>query len=222
MGDTSGPAEDEEREDYQSEAEDEAGNEGNGSEPSDVSGEEGASQSGSRQPAAAVQSKSPRSHPPTVSTNKAGAPPRPSNTSPPPRRGVARKSTGGKRVNPSKRGKPTFSPKASRKVRKKSRMKPGTGALIEIRKYQKSYNLLIPKLPFSRLVREICHQICSADMKFQSVALSALQEASEAFLVQLFEDCNLAAIHAKRVTIMNRDMAFIVRVTGKLDPGMWS
>ena len=59
-------------------------------------------------------------------------------------------------------------------------------------------------------------------MRFQSVALSALQEASEAFLVQLFEDCNLAAIHAKRVTIMDRDMVFIVRITGKLDPGMWS
>jgi len=96
------------------------------------------------------------------------------------------------------------------------------GALIDIRKYQKSYNLLIPKMPFSRLVREICQQMCSNDMRFQSAALSALQEASEAFLVQLFEDCNLAAIHAKRVTIMDRDMRFIKRVTGRLDPGTWA
>ena len=103
-----------------------------GSGPLGVSVEEGVGQSGSRKPAAAVQRKSPRSHPPTVPTKPAAAPPRSRNT--PPRRAVARKSTGGKRVNPSKRGKPTFSPKAdSRKVRQKSRLKSGTGALIEIR-----------------------------------------------------------------------------------------
>ena len=69
---------------------------------------------------------------------------------------------------------------------------------------------------------EFVPKMCSNDLRFQSAALSALQEASEAFLVQLFEDCNLAAIHAKRVTIMDRDMRFINRVTGRLDPGTWT
>jgi len=184
---------------------------------------EGSGQGGSRHPAA-VQRKSPRKKPPALPPNQAAAvaPAEPNST---PRRNIARKSTGGKkpkRVSPSKRGKPSFSPNAASRKARKKRLRPGMGALIDIRKYQKSYNLLIPKMPFSRLVREICQQMCSNDMRFQSAALSALQEASEAFLVQLFEDCNLAAIHAKRVTIMDRDMRFINRVTGRLDPGTWA
>ena len=74
-------------------------------------------------------------------------------------------------------------------------------ALREIRKYQKSTELLIRKLPFQRLVREIAQDF-KTDLRFQSSAVLALQEAAEAYLVGLFEDTNLAAIHAKRVTIM--------------------
>jgi histone H3 len=74
-------------------------------------------------------------------------------------------------------------------------------ALREIRRYQKSTELLIRKLPFQRLVREIAQDF-KTDLRFQSSAVLALQEASEAYLVGLFEDTNLCAIHAKRVTIM--------------------
>ena len=82
----------------------------------------------------------------------------------------------------------------------------GTVALREIRRYQKSTDLLIRKLPFQRLVREIAEERGSlrdgsAYLRFQSTALGALQEAAEDYLVSLFEDVNLCAIHAKRVTI---------------------
>jgi histone H3 len=114
---------------------------------------------------------------------------------------TARKSTGGKA--PRKQ----LATKAARKsapatggVKKPHRFRPGTVALREIRKYQKSTELLIRKLPFQRLVREIAQDF-KTDLRFQSSAVSALQEAAEAYLVGLFEDTNLCAIHAKRVTI---------------------
>ena len=84
-------------------------------------------------------------------------------------------------------------------VKKPHRYRPGTVALREIRRYQKSTELLIRKLPFQRLVREIAQDF-KTDLRFQSSAVVALQEASEAYLVGLFEDTNLCAIHAKRVT----------------------
>lgn len=84
--------------------------------------------------------------------------------------------------------------------RKRRRYKPGTVALREIRRYQKSTELLIRKLPFQRLVREICAEL-KPDVRIQSAALGAIQEALEHYLVSLFEDTNLCAIHAKRVTI---------------------
>ncbi|EHB12221.1 Histone H3 [Heterocephalus glaber] len=90
-------------------------------------------------------------------------------------------------------------------VRKLHRYLPGTVALREIRRYQKSTELLIRKLPFQRLVREIAQDF-KTDLRFQSSAVMALQEASEAYLVGLFEDTNLCAIHAKRVTIMPKDI----------------
>ena len=98
-------------------------------------------------------------------------------------------------------------------VKKTHRFRPGTVALREIRRYQKSTELLIRKLPFQRLVREIA-QTTKTDMRFQSTALLALQEASEAFLVGLFEDTNLCAIHAKRVTITTKDMELARRIRG--------
>ena len=98
-------------------------------------------------------------------------------------------------------------------AKKPHRYRPGTVALREIRRYQKSTNLLLRKLPFQRLVREIA-QDCKPDLHFQSVALLALQEAAEAYLVGLFEDTNLCAIHAKRVTIKPRDMQLARRIRG--------
>ena len=95
--------------------------------------------------------------------------------------------------------------------KKPHRYRPGTVALREIRRYQKSCELLIRKLPFQRLVREIAQDF-KTDLRFQSAAIMALQEASEAFLVGLFEDANLAAIHAKRVTIMPKDLKLIYRI----------
>ena len=97
---------------------------------------------------------------------------------------------------------------------KPRRYRPGTVALREIRKYQKSTELLIRKLPFQRLVRELAQKV-KVDLRFQSSAILALQEASEAFLVGLFEDTNLCAIHARRVTIMPKDMALARRIRGE-------
>ncbi|RPD57544.1 histone 3 [Lentinus tigrinus ALCF2SS1-7] len=99
-------------------------------------------------------------------------------------------------------------------VKKPHRFRPGTVALREIRRYQKSTELLIRKLPFQRLVREIAQDF-KTDLRFQSSAVMALQEASEAYLVSLFEDTNLAAIHAKRVTIQPKDLALARRLRGE-------
>ncbi|XP_071693209.1 histone H3.3-like [Rutidosis leptorrhynchoides] len=108
-------------------------------------------------------------------------------------------------------------------VKKPHRYRPGTVALRfmmmmiccnEIRKYQKSTELLIRKLPFHRLVREIAQDF-KTDLRFQSHAVLALQEAAEAYLVGLFEDTNLCAIHAKRVTIMPNDIQLARRIRGE-------
>eukprot|EP00960_Hanusia_phi_P011490 335694-Hanusia_phi.AAC.7 len=93
------------------------------------------------------------------------------------------------------------------------RYRPGTVALREIRRYQKSTELLIRKLPFQRLVSEIAQDFKS-DLRFTSHAVKALQEASEAYLVGLFEDTNLCAIHARRVTIFPKDMLLARRIRG--------
>lgn len=99
-------------------------------------------------------------------------------------------------------------------IKKAHRWRPGTVALREIRKYQKSANLLIPKLPFQRLSREIA-QSFNADLRFQATALAALQEAAEAYITGLFEDSNLCAIHGKRVTIQPKDMQLARRIRGE-------
>ncbi|EFO91806.1 hypothetical protein GCK72_022030 [Caenorhabditis remanei] len=127
---------------------------------------------------------------------------------------TARKSTGAKA--PRKQ----LGTKAARKgpivgaVKKPHRFRPGTVALREIRRYQKSTELLLRKLPFQRLVREISQDF-KTDLRFQSAAIGALQEASESYLVGLFEDTNLCAIHAKRVTIMPKDMQLARRIRGE-------
>ena len=129
---------------------------------------------------------------------------------------TARKSAGGKAPR-----KP-LADKAARKsapttggIKKPHRYRPGTVALREIRRYQKSTELLIRKLPFQRLVREIANDMGEEPYRFQSSAIGALQEASESYLVGLFEDTNLCAIHAKRVTIMPKDMQLARRIRGE-------
>merc|ERR1711869_125811 len=97
--------------------------------------------------------------------------------------------------------------------KKTRRFRPGTKALREIKKLQKTTDLLLRKLPFQRLVREIAHGE-NADLMFQAQALLALQEATEMYMVGMFEDTNLAAIHGKRVTIMPRDLQLARRLRG--------
>ena len=128
---------------------------------------------------------------------------------------TARKCTGGKA--PRKQ----LATKAARKsaptsggVKKPHRYRPGTVALREIRKYQKSTDLLVRKAPFQRFVREVAQDFMT-DSRWQSTAVLALQEASEAYLVGLFEDTNLCAIHAKRVTIMPKDIQLAKRIRGE-------
>lgn len=130
---------------------------------------------------------------------------------------TARKSMGGKAprkqiaTKGAKKAMPATANTAASK--KTHRYRPGTVALREIRRYQKSTELLIRKLPFQRLVREIAQEN-KADLRFQSTAIAALQEAAESYLVTLFEDTNLCAIHAKRVTIFPRDMQLARRIRG--------
>ena len=128
---------------------------------------------------------------------------------------TARKSTGGKA--------PRFelATKAARKqapsaggVKKPHRYRPGTVALREIRRYQKGTELLIRKLPFQRLIKEIVRGF-NDELRCQSTAVLCLQEAAEAYLIGLFEDTNLCAIHARRVTIMPRDLHLARRIRGE-------
>lgn len=128
---------------------------------------------------------------------------------------TARKSTGGKAPRKHVASKAARkSAVASGGIKKPHRFRPGTVALREIRRYQKSTELLIRKLPFQRLVREIAQDF-KTDLRFQASAVMALQEASEAYLVGLFEDSNLCAIHAKRVTIMPKDIQLARRIRGE-------
>lgn len=132
----------------------------------------------------------------------------------------ARKTTGGKA--PRKQ----ISAKSARKTAgstpsgsaKKPRYKPGTVALKEIRRYQKSTDNLIRKLPFQRQCRAIVRESSNAaDIRFQGPALSAVQEACESYLVSLFEDALLCSRHAKRVTVMPRDIALVLRLRSHHD-----
>lgn len=133
---------------------------------------------------------------------------------------MARTKQSARQALPGKAPRKALVTKASRNVlmpkgsdKKPHRYRPGTVALREIRRYQKSTELLIRKLPFQRLVREIASDY-GQDLRFQSSAVAALQEASEAYLVGLFEDTNLCAIHAKRITIMPKDIQLARRIRG--------
>ncbi|KAG0625997.1 hypothetical protein M758_2G094700 [Ceratodon purpureus] len=101
--------------------------------------------------------------------------------------------------------------------RKPHRWRPGTKALMEIRYYQKTCDLLIPRLPFARYVKEITSMYASDVSRWTAEALTALQEATEDYIVHLFEDTNLCAIHAKRVTIMPKDLQLARRLRGVIE-----
>ena len=118
------------------------------------------------------------------------------------------------RLPPGERYNPAF---IGDRGRGRYRYRPGTVALREIRRYQKSTELLLRKLPFQRLVREITKDLSDKDYRFQASALLSLQEATEAYLVGLFEDANLSAIHAKRVTVMPKDIQLARRIRGERD-----
>ena len=99
-------------------------------------------------------------------------------------------------------------------VKKPRRYRPGTVALREIQKYQKNTDLLLRKAPFQRLVKEIAQDYMS-DVRMQSTAMLALQEAAEAYMVGLFQDTNICALHAKRVTITPKDIQLARRIRGE-------
>ena len=93
-------------------------------------------------------------------------------------------------------------------------------ALHEIRRFQKSADLLIPLLPFQRLVCEIA-QDCKMDLQFQSSAILALQEAAEAWLISIFESANLCCIHRGRITISPKDFQLVRRIHQIAGINMW-
>ena len=140
---------------------------------------------------------------------------------------TARKSYGGKA--PRTMGKERLASKgvAGRRAQRKStggvkkphRYRPGTVALREIRRYQKSCDLLIAKLPFHRLCKEIVQDVAKvfkkSDWRMTLSSVMANQAAAEAYLVGLFEDTNLCAIHAKRVTIFSKDIQLARRIRGE-------
>jgi histone H3/H4 len=107
----------------------------------------------------------------------------------------------------------------SEEIKKKRRFRPGTQVLRDIRKLQATTHTLIPRLNFSRFVREVAVSVIDHDksLRWAGEALEALQAAAEAYLVGLFEDANLCAIHAKRVTIMAKDIYLARRIRGELD-----
>ena len=99
---------------------------------------------------------------------------------------------------------------------KRRRYRPGTLALKEIRKYQKSTDLLIKKAPFIRLVKEILHKkLDKTEIRMQCIAVEALQEAAEYYITNLFDDANLCALHAKRITLHPKDMQHAMRIRGE-------
>jgi histone H3 len=144
---------------------------------------------------------------------------------------TARKSTGGGVKKPRKQialpSKSKLQTKSAKKtvpvspafssggIKKPHRYRPGTVALREIRRYQKSTDLLMRKMPFQRIVRHITMLLAKTDFRYRASALEALQHSAEAYLVGVFEDSQLCAIHAKRVTIMVRDMQLARRIKGE-------
>jgi histone H3 len=129
---------------------------------------------------------------------------------------IKKVTTGSKKI-PTQAGKKKTAP-AEGGVKKARRFRPGTVALREIKRYQKSQTHLLPRAPFQRLVRTILAGVTSEVTMFRTEALEAIQEAAEAYLVGIFEDTNLCAIHAGRSTIMNKDLHLARRIRGERFP----
>jgi histone H3 len=140
------------------------------------------------------------------------------------RKGQPVKNNGPSKKKPAttkKRGAEEAAQKSSKKqkvthdsgVKKPHRFKPGTVALREIRRYQKSTELLVPKRAMQRVIREIVQDF-KPDLRCQSSAVAAIQEAAEAYLIGLFSDANMCALHAKRVTMMPKDIQLAKRIRG--------
>jgi histone H3 len=119
-----------------------------------------------------------------------------------------------KRALGQKKAKKSATGGASSGMKKSFRWRPGTVALREVRKLQKSTDSLIAKAPFSRLVREVAESH-KAGLRFQASAVAAIQEATESYVVSLLSDSNLAALHSGRVTAMPRDLQLVRRLRGE-------
>ncbi|KAH1130178.1 hypothetical protein J1N35_001556 [Gossypium stocksii] len=104
------------------------------------------------------------------------------------------------------------------KSKRPHRFRAGIRALQEIRKYQKTSNLLVPAASFIREVRAISYRFAPDINRWQAEALVAIQEAAEDYLIQLFGDAMLCAIHAKRVTLMKKDIQLARRLGGMGQP----
>ncbi|XP_030331334.1 histone H3-like centromeric protein A [Strigops habroptila] len=114
-----------------------------------------------------------------------------------------------------RRRRPPEAPPPPPEPPRRRRFRPGQRVLQEIRRYQSSTRLLLRPAPFARLVREICLIFTrGVDYRWQSMALMALQEAAEAFLVRLLEDAYLCSLHARRVTLFPRDLQLARRLRG--------
>jgi len=112
-------------------------------------------------------------------------------------------------------GKAHQSTAKKKKKSKPRRLRPGTKALREIKKMQKNTNLLIPRLPFHRLVREVQLNFNNETLCWEKRALEALHTAAEQYIIELFEDANLCAIHSRRVTMMVKDIQLARRIRGQ-------
>ncbi len=119
----------------------------------------------------------------------------------------------GSKASKADKGKKKTAP-AEGGVKRKFRFRAGTVAIREIKKYQKATSFMLLKAPFQRFVRAICEGI-DGQLRFQSQALIALQEAAESYLTGLFEDSNLCAIHANRMTVMKKDLDLARRIRGE-------
>ena len=114
-------------------------------------------------------------------------------------------------------------PRNPENIGKPHRFRPGTVALRQIRQQQKNVDLLVAKLPFQRIVRELATNVCKNNnginipgdqIRFTASSMLALQQSAEAYMITLYEDCQLCAFHGKRITIMPRDMKLVRHLRG--------
>ena len=124
------------------------------------------------------------------------------------------KSCGGKKVRKNLATKVSTKKNSTGGIGRPTRIRPGVLALREIRRYQKSTDLMIPKTAFSNLVRELANEYAGNVLRFSASAISALHECTEKHMVAIFENANLAANHCKRVTVTPKDFHLALRIAG--------